>query len=236
MIIAFLIQQLHHFKTKKEQMKFLSTLFFTFLCFTAVNAQKGATKNDPSAKKLLDAVSAKFKTYKSVQANFVLKIENAAGKNLGTKTGKVYMKAAKYRISFPGQEVYSDGSNVWTHDVPSKEVTITKIDAGSNSLTPQKLFTNFYDKDFYYKMNDAEKVGGVSMQVIELTPTDKTKPFHKVLLYVANNTIVSTKIYEKTGNRYTYSTSSLKPNTAIADATFVYDAKKNPGVEVVDLR
>lgn len=217
-------------------MKFFSTLLLAFLSFSALNAQRAGTKNDPDAKKLLDAVSAKFKTYKSVQANFVLKIENAAGKNLGTKAGKVYMKGAKYRISFPGQEVYSDGSNVWTHDVPSKEVTITKLDAGSNSLTPQKLFTNFYDKDFYYKLNDAEKVGATTMQVIELTPTDKTKPFHKVLLYVSNNTIVSTKIYEKTGNRYTYSTSLLKPNLAIADATFIFDAKKNPGVEVVDLR
>ena len=217
-------------------MKFFSTLLLGCLCFTAVQAQKGATKNDPDAKKLLDAISAKFKTYKSVQSNFILKIENAAGKNLGTKAGKVFMKGSKYRISFPGQEVYSDGSNVWTHDVPSKEVTITKLDAGSSSITPQKLFTNFYNKDFYYKMNDAEKVGAVMMKVIELTPTDKTKPFHKVLLYVSNNTIVSTKIFEKTGNRYTYSTSSLKPNLPIAETTFVFDAKKNPGVEVVDLR
>lgn len=217
-------------------MKFFSTLLLGCLCFTAVQAQKGATKNDPEAKILLDAVSAKFKTYKSVQSNFILKIENAAGKNLGTKAGKVFMKGSKYRISFPGQEVYSDGSNVWTHDVPSKEVTITKLDAGSSSITPQKLFTNFYNKDFYYKMNDAEKVGAVMMKVIELTPTDKTKPFHKVLLYISNNTIVSTKIFEKTGNRYTYSTSSLKPNLPIAETTFVFDAKKNPGVEVVDLR
>ena len=217
-------------------MKFFSTLLLGCLCFTAVQAQKSATKNDPDAKKLLDAISAKFKTYKSVQSNFILKIENAAGKNLGTKAGKVFMKGSKYRISFPGQEVYSDGSNVWTHDVPSKEVTITKLDAGSSSITPQKLFTNFYNKDFYYKMNDAEKVGAVMMKVIELTPTDKTKPFHKVLLYVSNNTIISTKIFEKTGNRYTYSTSSLKPNLPIAETTFVFDAKKNPGVEVVDLR
>ncbi len=217
-------------------MKFILTLLISFLAFKGTHAQKGATKNDPEAKKLLDAVSAKFKTYKSVQANFTLKIENAAGKSLGSKVGKVYMKGAKYRISFPGQEIYSDGSNVWTHDVPSKEVTITKIDAGSNTLTPQKLFTNFYDKDFYYKMNPAEKIGGVSMQVVELTPVDKAKTFHKVLLYISANNIVSTKIFEKTGNRYTYSTSLLKPNLAIADATFVFDAKKNPGVEVVDLR
>jgi len=74
------------------------------------------------------------------------------------------------------------------------------------------------------------------MNEIELTPTDKTKPFFKILLYVNNNTIVSTKLFEKTGNRYTYSTSSLVPNGNIPDATFVFDAKKFPGAEVVDLR
>ena len=74
------------------------------------------------------------------------------------------------------------------------------------------------------------------MSEIELTPTDKTKPFFKILLYVNNNTIVSTKLFEKTGNRYTYSTSGLVTNGNIPDATFVFDAKKFPGAEVVDLR
>ncbi len=34
------------------------------------------------------SVSAKFKMYKTVQGKFALKIENAAGKTLGTKTRK----------------------------------------------------------------------------------------------------------------------------------------------------
>lgn len=104
--------------------------------------------SDPDAKKVLDAISTKFKAYKTVQAKFSLKIENASGKNLGTKSGTVYMKGTKYRVSIPGQEVFSDGSNVWTYDKLSKEVTINKIDPSANSITPQKLFTNFYDKDF----------------------------------------------------------------------------------------
>ncbi len=219
-------------------MKLFVTLIVGLFSFTLVQAQvpKGMGKSDPEAKKVLDAVSAKFKTYKSVQANFSLKAENSAGKSLGTKAGTVYMKGAKYRINFPGQEIYSDGSNVWTYDAPSKEVTITKLDASSNSLTPQKLFTNFYDKDFLYKLNDNVKVGATSMKQVELTPVDKTKPFHKVLLYVSNNSIVTTKIFEKTGNKYTYSTAAMKPNVNISDAMFVFDAKKYPGVEVVDLR
>lgn len=214
---------------------------FVFLLFSGlINLQAQGTKglgtNDPAAKKILDAVSAKFKTYKTVQAKFSLKIENSAGKGLGTKTGTVYMKGGKYRISVTGQEIFSDGSNTWTYDKPSNEVTINKLDPTANTITPQKLFTNFYDKDFLYKLNGPTKVNGKSMNEIELTPTDKTKPFFKILLYVNNNTIVSTKLFEKTGNRYTYSTSSLVPNGNIPDATFVFDAKKFPGAEVVDLR
>lgn len=214
----------------------LVLLAFSMVTFVQAQVPAGMGKSDPEGKKILDAVSAKFKTYKSVQAKFSLKIENASGKSLGLKTGTVFMKGAKYRISVTGQEIFSDGSNVWTYDKSSNEVTITKIDASANSITPQKLFTNFYDKDFLYKLNGNVKIGTKTMKEIELTPVDKTKAFHKVLLYIDNNTITTTKIFEKTGNRYTYSTSSLTPNGNIPDATFVFDAKKYPGVEVVDLR
>ncbi len=202
------------------------------------NAQplKGMGKSDADAKKILDAVSSKFKTYKSVQAKFVLKIENASGKSIGTKSGSVFMKATKYRISLPGQEMFSDGSTTWSYEKSSNEVTINKIDPSANAITPQKLFTNFYDKDFLYKLDGVVKEGGKDLQEIELTPVDKTKPFHKVLLYVNNSTIYSTKVYEKTGNRYTYSVSNMNTTSLIADNDFIFDAKKYPGVEVVDLR
>lgn len=217
--------------------KLYSSLVFTFLTVLTLSAQpKGMGKSDPDGKKVLDAVSAKFKTYKSVQAKFLLKIENASGKNLGTKTGSVYMKGTRYRISVPGQDIFSDGSNVWTYDKSSNEVTISKIDPAANSITPQKLFTNFYDKDFLYKLNGNVKLGVKNMQEVELTPIDKTKAFHKVLLYVSNSTINTTKIFEKTGNRYTYSVSSMTTNGNIPDATFIFDARKYPGVEIVDLR
>lgn len=217
--------------------KIYMSLVAIFVATTLLYAQpKGMGKSDPDGKKVLDAVSAKFKTFKSVQAKFLLKIENAAGKNLGTKAGSVFMKGNKYRISIPGQDMYSDGKDVWTYDRSSNEVTISRIDPSANTITPQKLFTNFYDKDFLYKLNGLVKQGGKSMQEVELTPIDKTKAFHKVLLYVSNASINTTKIFEKTGNRYTYSVNSMTTNGAIAESMFVFDTRKFPGVEVVDLR
>lgn len=216
--------------------KILSAAVFMLAMFFTVHAQssKGMGKSDPNAKKILDAVSAKFKTFKSVQSNFSLKIENAANKVLGNKTGTVFMKGTKYRIKVAGQDIFSDGSNVWTVDVAAKEITLTKLDGSNNTITPQKLFTNFYDKDFLYKLNSDAK----GIQEIELTPIDKSKLFHKVVVFInkAAKTITSTKIFEKAGNRYTYTVSGMNTTVNIADATFIFNQKNYPGMELVDLR
>jgi outer membrane lipoprotein-sorting protein len=148
------------------------------------------------------------------------------------------MKGAKYRVSITGQEIFCDGKNVWTFDKAANEVQLTEFDNSSGSITPQKLFTNFYDKDFLYKLNGKKSVGGKSIQEVELTPTDKSKPFFKVLVMVddASKMINATQIFEKTGNRYQYSLSNVVTNTTLGDDLFVFDPKKYPGVEVIDLR
>ncbi|MEO5683747.1 MAG: outer membrane lipoprotein carrier protein LolA [Chitinophagaceae bacterium] len=202
------------------------------------NAQ---TSSDPAAKKILDGVSAKFKTYKAVQVLFTLKVEDGKGKLQGSQKGTVYMKANKYRVSLAGKEnkeIFSDGVNTWTYDKAANEVTITKVDASAKTITPQNLMTNFYDKDFLYKLNGEQKEGARTLQEIEMTPTDKSKTFHKVYVYVdkAKQGIYSTKVLDKNGNKYTYTVNSLNGTAVVTDQQFVFDKKKYPGVEEVDLR
>jgi len=76
------------------------------------------------------------------------------------------------------------------------------------------------------------------MQEVELTPVDKTKPFFKVVIIVdkATKLISSTQVFEKNGNRYTYSMNNIVTNSTLADDMFAFDTKKYPGVEVIDLR
>jgi outer membrane lipoprotein carrier protein len=199
------------------------------------------TSNDPAAKKILDAVSAKFKTYKAVQVLFTLKVEDGKGKLQGSQKGTVYMKGNKYRVSLAGKEnkeIFSDGNNTWTYDKAANEVTITKMDPTAKTITPQNLLTNFYDKDFLYKLNGEQKDAGRNLQEIEMTPTDKSKTFHKVYVYVdkAKQGIYSTKVLDKNGNKYTYTVNSLNGSAAVTDPMFVFDKNKYPGVEEVDLR
>jgi Outer membrane lipoprotein-sorting protein len=211
---------------------------FLVICTIVIASLSYGQGSDPAAKKLLDAVSDKFKSFKSVQANFSLRNEDSKGNVLGTKKGTVNMKGNRYRVSVTGQEIFCDGSNVWTYDKAANEVTITKLDPSANTITPQKLFTNFYDQDFLYKLNGEKKVDKKSLVEVEMTPTDKTKAFHKVYLLIdkATNTIYSTRVLDKSGNVVVSTVSNLNGKANLADALFVFDKAKYPGVEVIDLR
>ena len=216
----------------------MKKFYIAALLILCLGMQSMAQTNDPAAKIVLDAVSAKFKTFKTVKASFTYKVENAAGKNLSTKKGTILMKGTKYRVSFGGQEIYCNGVTIWSYDKDANEVTISKLDASSGMITPQKLFTNFYDKDFLYILNGEKKVGAKIIQEIEMTPVDKSKPFHKVYVQIDKKakSIYSTKVLENAGNRYSYTIASMSTNIPITDTQFIFDKTKYPGVEEVDLR
>ena len=215
----------------------LSVGLVLFIAFGSYG-QGTMASSDPAAKKVLDGVSNKFKTFKAVQSTFTLKVEDGKGKVQGSEKGTVYMKGPKYRVDMAGRNIFCDGKNIWTYEKGANEVTITQLDPSASSITPQKLFTNFYDKDFLYKLNGEKKEGSKVLQEVEMTPVDKTKTFHKVYITVDKKaqTIYSTKVLEKNGNKYTYTVSNLNGQAPVSDAMFVFDKKKYPGVEEVDLR
>jgi outer membrane lipoprotein carrier protein len=217
-------------------MKSLTLLISTFFIAAITFAQQ----SDPAAKKILDGVSAKFKTFKSIQAAFTLRNEDSKGGLLGTRKGTASLKGSRYRVSISGtgQEIFCDGTNVWTYDKSANEVTITKPDPSTNTITMQKLFTNFYDKDLLYKLNGEKTVNKKVVQEIEMTPVDKTKQFHKVYILIdkQNKTVYSARILDKSGSVLVYTVNSMNGSANLPDNLFVFDKNKYPGVEVIDLR
>ena len=143
---------------------------------TLVTLQSFA-QNDLNAKKILDGVSSKFKSFKTVQATYNLTVTNKAGKNAGTKVGTIYLKGQKYQITDKGIKIFSDGKKVWKFEPAANEVSISAVDPNNQSITPAKLLSNFYEKDFSYKLNGNKKIGGNQLAEIELTPTGKGRNF-----------------------------------------------------------
>ena len=187
---------------------------------------------DAAAKKVLDGVSAKVKSLKGITANFSIQSTTSKGKANGTKSGNISIKGQKYFLKQGKTEIISDGKTVWNYD-GAKTVTVSSAEDNTNTLSPQNLLSNFYDKDFTYKL--VSSAG--SAYEIEMAPTDKRKNFEKVTVYVdkAQNLITKATIVDKAKNSIKFSLSNVKANVAINDNTFVFNKAKYPkDVEVID--
>lgn len=175
---------------------------------------------------------------KSAKAKFTLHLAGANGKTNGQKKGTILLKGQKYKITLDDQEIICDAKSVWTYSKANNEVQVSTYSPEEQAISPAKLFTNFYDKEYRYRYLTEKKVNGKACNIVELTPTDKSKQFAKVELAVekSSQTISGGTIYEKNGNQFQYVVAGFTADPPVADAQFVWDAKSHPGVEVVDLR
>lgn len=195
-------------------------------------------QTDIKAKTILAEVSKKYQSFNSVKADFSYTIDNPQAKVKDTQSGTLILsKVNKYKVTLKGQELISDGRSQWIYLIADKEVQLNHVDNSPNALNPANMFT-IYEKGFKHLYVGDSKVNGRTCHVIDLIPLDDKRSFFKVRLQIdkINKLITNALIFDKNGNRYTYSIKSFTPNINVSDSTFTFDSKKYPGVEVVDLR
>lgn len=213
--------------------KIISLLMISGLFFS-VAAQAQNTR----AKAILDKVSARFKSAKTMKANFGLTINDAGGKARSTKKGTFLMKGNKYKIDLGAQQIICDARSVWTYMPANKEVQVSTYNPEEQTISPAKLFSGSYEKDYQYSYSGQKTISGKKVDVITLRPNGSNRSFSKVLLYVdpTASMITGGQIYEKNGGSYSYSISNVKTNTTVSDNEFTFNSAAHPGVEVIDLR
>ena len=216
---------------------FATMLLCFSISFQHLSAQNKPATNDPKAKIILDGLSKKYKSFKTIKAGFKFMLENAASKTKEEKSGTITLKGAKYLVEMGNIQIICDANQIWTYSKDENEVTINKNEQKNKGINPAEIFT-MYESGFIYQLANNEKEGGKEYQVIELTPTDKTKSYFKLKLYIdkANQSIAKTKIFDKNGNHYTYEVVNFSANTPVEDAFFTFDSKKHPGIEITDNR
>ena len=201
-----------------------------------ISIQPAMAQNDAKAKNILEGVTKKVKSLNSMKANFVLNL--TGGKVKDTKKGTLSLKGEKYHIVLGAQEIICDTKTTWTYNKDTKEVQITTPGQGDQSISPAKLLTNAYDKDYKYSYKGEKKEQGKNCDFIELFPKDAGKKISKIELYVdkATSMVSSVNTFDKNGNQTQYILSNLTQNPNIPDTYFSWNQKEHPGIEVVDLR
>lgn len=208
----------------------LALVLTIFLSSAFVNTDKAASQ-------ILDKVSKNYKSYKTIKASFKIKIFNKQDKSSQSEKGTLYVKGKKFRVEMDGQEIYCDGKTMWTFLKDANEVQISNYNPKSSDINPSEIFT-VYEKGFLSKFIGEGKKGTVVTEQIELTPTDKKKPFFKVKLTIDKvaKKILDMTVMSKNGVESLYEITSFSPNLKIEDTFFKFDKKSKPGVVEIDLR
>jgi len=212
---------------QNHQMKKIIFVLPLLFSLQLINAQ-----NDPNAKKILDGVSAKVKAMSALTGNFTIKSFTSKGKPNGTKSGTISLKGNKYTLKQGSTEIICDGAKTYSFD-GAKTVTVAPAEDGNKTLTPQKILSGNYDKDFTYKL--ISTTGNFSE--IELKPTDSRKNFQKVNIFVdkTKGLITKAKLLDKSNNQMEFVFTNINSKTVLADANFVFNKNKYPkDVEILD--
>lgn len=203
-------------------------------------AQTNTQVKDPKAKAILDQLSAKNKSYTSIEASFEYKLENSADGIDETQSGNILFSGNKYKLTIAGQQIVSDGKVMWTYIEDADEVQISDVpeETGEDDafMNPSKIFT-IYESGFKYNFDKEESINGKIVDVIRLYPENpEKKSFHTIILKVFqdNKQMHSMTIKSKDGNNFSYVLKTFKPNVPVTDKTFIFDVSK--AGDVIDLR
>lgn len=192
---------------------------------------------DPKALEILEAMSKKYKTLTSFEANLTSSLTNDTDGIHEEFKGKITVKGDKFRLLVDDQEIFNNGTTVWTYLPSAKEVNIDNVDPDSDEMNPSKFYS-MYEKGYKYLYLEDQTDGGVLCEVVDLVPEKKDAQYFKIRMNIVkkDKSIQSWTMFDKSGNRYKYTISKFVPNVKVDDAYFSFDIKKYPGIEVIDLR
>lgn len=202
------------------QMKRFLTVLVVLLSFT-LSAQN-------SAKKLLDEVSAKVKSYDNISIDFKYVLVNLE-ENINQETrGNVVMQGDKYLLNILGITRIFDGKTLYSVSPEDEEVTISSQNTqDENTITPSKMLS-FYEEGYNYTMDIVQNVSGRKIQYVKLVPIDSNVEINHVLLGIDSNTKHIYNLIEVGANKTktTLTVNSFKTNEPLSKTLFTFDKAK----------
>lgn len=197
-----------------------------------VNAQN----NDSAAKDLLNSVSVKMKSYKTMYIDFINSLENKE-EEINEKTkGNVSIDGDKYVVNMMGATIIFDGTKMFTIDNEEHEVTITSDEDDEDIFSPAKLFT-FYETGFNYKMDQLKTEQGRKIQYVKLLPIDSESELDYCLIGVDVKTNHIKKIIQvgKNNTKTTVNVEVFIPNKSLNEKIFTFSKDKFKGYIINEL-
>lgn len=216
-------------------MKRFSFLLVLFSLTTTLSfAQKEA-----KAKEILDKSSITFNKAGNLSAYFTMNIKDVANKVSQSFDGSIDIKGTKFHIDTPDMETWFNGKTQWVLQKDWDEVNISEPSKEEvQALNPRTIFDLYKSGCNYKYWGEKTSIKMKKVHEVELIPQNKKGEMTKIVLQIGTADFMPSliHIYYKNGMENVIHINQYKTNLNLGDNTFVFDKKKYPKVEIIDLR
>lgn len=196
-------------------------------------------QQDPKAREILDAMSSKYKSISSFQADLSYTMTNKTEGINESYNGKIAVKGDMYRLVMQDQEIFNDGTTVWTYlpNLDEPEVTIDDNNPEGGDITPSSIF-NIYKEGYKYLYLNSTIIAGKSYDIVDLVPNDKDAQYFKVRIEIGtkDRLLRTFTLFDREGSEYTYLITNFKSDVNLADSYFKFDSSKLTEDQIIDIR
>ncbi len=203
----------------RHSITYISCLLICLLSVCQATAQ--------SASKILDSASKMFSNSKSISATFAL-IDNGHSQN-----GSIIIAGNKFVINTPQLSTWFDGKTQWSYSPQANEVNIINPTAEEvRQINPFAIISDFRSNFNEKKLNSTKGTHKI------LLTSKNNQPIRNVELTLDASTHLPLLIVitAKNNTKATIKIKTIKAGDAVNNSTFIFNEKKYPGVEIVDLR
>lgn len=182
----------------------------------------------PDARTILDRTAEAFRKSGGVRMTFTV---CASG---GASTGTIRLKGDKFLLESEDMTTWFNGDTQWSYLASADEVNISEPTAEElQTINPYALLS-IYKQGYQLALEKTEN----NLYGVRLTATDRKRELQSVVVYVTKESYRPVRISttQRGGETAVISIDSYRSGENHPDALFVFDKKKYPTAEVIDLR
>lgn len=202
--------------------------FFSYILLSLVVFFSASDIYAINANEVLTNASEKYQKDGSISAQFTLS-------GVGNSTdGTITISSDKFHLSTPLLSIWYNGRTQWTYSAETNEVNITEPTVEElQQVNPFAIINSFR-----MQFNATLLKSANSMYRIQLTPLKSVNTsISKAIVTLNASTLYPNEIALTIDNNIiTIKTKNIKAIKNVPHKTFVFDEKKYPNAEIVDLR
>ncbi|MBR6640426.1 MAG: hypothetical protein IKL35_08715 [Muribaculaceae bacterium] len=203
--------------------KIISYIIFLSFVFISTNNICAITANE-----ILSNASEKYQKDECISSQFTL---SGVG---NSSEGEIKIYGDKFFLSTTQLSIWYDGRTQWTYSTETNEVNITEPTVEElQQVNPFAIINSFRNQYNATLLKSAN-----SIYRIQLTPLKSgNTSISKAVITLNASTLYPTEIALTIDNNIiTIKTKNIKAIKSVSHQTFVFDNKKYPNAEIIDLR